>query len=158
MKCFIRLLLLTAVFGFITTGASWSQRSGMGLGIILGEPTGIDGKFWLSGNTAFDAGAAWSFVDHPHFQVQGDFVFHNFNILKRIFEITKGELPLYYGIGARLRIQHENEFGLRFVGGAAYLFDNAPFDIFLEVAPIMNLIPSTELYGSAALGLRFWFK
>lgn len=158
MKCFIRLLLLTAVFGFITTGASWSQRSGFGLGIIAGEPTGIDGKFWLSGNTAFDAAAAWSFVDCTRFQVQGDFVFHNFNVLKRTFEVTKGELPLYYGIGARLRVQHENEFGLRFVGGAAYLVDNAPVDIFLEVAPIMNLAPRTELDLSAAAGIRFWFK
>ncbi|MDP2982554.1 MAG: hypothetical protein Q8O92_04400 [Candidatus Latescibacter sp.] len=158
MKCFIRMLFMTGLLGFLIVSPAWSQKSGFGLGIIAGEPTGIDGKYWLSGSTAIDAGAAWSFVDHPHFQVQGDFVFHNFSVLKRTFEVTKGELPLYYGIGARLRIQHENQFGLRFVGGVSYIFDNAPVDIFLEVAPIMNLIPSTELDLSAAAGIRYWFK
>jgi hypothetical protein len=158
MKSFLRILFMTGILCILITGAAWSQRSGFGLGIIAGEPTGIDGKFWLSGKTAFDGAAAWSFADHPHFEVQGDFVFHNFDVLKRAFEVSEGELPLYYGIGARLRLQHNNEFGVRFVGGVSYIFENAPLDVFLEVAPIMNLVKSTELTASAAIGVRFWFK
>jgi hypothetical protein len=158
MKRFLTLFIFSGLFVIMSVGAGWSQKSGMGLGIIVGEPTGINGKYWLSGNTAVDASAAWSFSEHIHFQIQGDFVFHNFDILKRTFDVTRGELPLYYGIGARLRLDNQDEFGMRFVVGMSYFFPTAPFDLFLEVAPIMNLAPDTELDGSAALGVRFWFK
>lgn len=158
MRRYFKLFILTGFFVLVSIGGAWGQKSGMGLGIIAGEPTGINGKFWLSGNTAIDAAAAWSFADHSHFQLQGDFVFHNFGVLKRTFEVTRGELPLYYGIGARLRLDNQDEFGMRFVVGMAYLFPTAPFDLFLEVAPIMNLAPDTELDGSVAIGFRIWFK
>jgi hypothetical protein len=159
MKKLLCLFGMLIVFILLSNGAAWGQKSGMGFGIILGEPTGIDGKFWLSGRTAFDAAAAWSFANHSHFQVQGDFVFHNYSVLKKAFEVQRGDLPLYYGIGARLRLDpNSNEFGIRFVAGMSYIFPNAPFDIFLEVAPIMDLAPDTELDGSAAVGFRIWLK
>jgi hypothetical protein len=158
MRKFFGLIIMAGLFGILSTSSVWGQKSGMGLGIILGEPTGINGKFWLSNRTAFDAAAAWSFTNHSRFQVQGDFVFHNYSVLKRTFEVTSGDLPLYYGIGARLRLDNQDEFGLRFVAGMAYIFPTAPFDLFFEVAPIMDLAPDTELDGSAAIGFRIWFK
>src|SRR3989339_920951 len=134
------LIVLTVFISILSSNTAWCQKSGAGLGIILGEPTGIDGKFWLSGRTAFDAAAAWSTTNHnrndTRFQIQGDFVFHNFSVLKRTFEVRRGDLPLYYGVGARLRLDHSDDFGIRFVGGMAYIFPRAPFDIFLEIAPI----------------------
>lgn len=163
MKKRIIFFIVAGLFGLLSSGAAWGQKSGAGLGIILGEPTGLNGKFWLSNRTAFDAAIAWSSSrhEHSHFLFQGDFVYHNFRVLKRAFEVSRGDLPLYYGVGARLgsgRYDHDDEFGIRFVAGMAYLFPTAPFDMFVEVAPIMNLIPETELDGSAAVGVRFWFK
>lgn len=158
MKNTFRFCVAAGLLGFLFAGAAMGQKSGAGLGIILGEPTGIDGKFWLSNRTAFDAAVAWSTEGDEHFVFQGDFVFHNFNVLKRAFEVRRGDLPLYYGVGARLRTHRHEEFGIRFVAGLAYIFPTAPFDLFLEVAPIMNLIHETELDGSAAIGFRFWFK
>ncbi len=115
-------------------------------------------KIYLSQRTAFNAAAAWSTTRRERFLFQGDFVFHNFNVLKRAFEVRRGDLPLYYGVGARLRTGRDDTFGVRFVVGMAYIFPSSPFDIFLEVAPIMNLIPATELDGGAAIGFRIWFN
>ena len=158
MKKIGRFMIAAGLFGLLTAGAGWGQRSGAGVGIILGEPTGIDGKFWLSGRTAFDAAVAWSASKHSRLLFQGDFVFHDFRVLKRAFEVRRGDLPLYYGIGARLRTGYDDEFGIRFVAGMAYIFPSAPFDMFLEIAPIMNLVPETEPDASAGLGFRFWFR
>ena len=50
----------------------------MGAGIILGEPTGVSLKYWLTETSALDAGFTWSFVDENAFQIQADYLIHNF--------------------------------------------------------------------------------
>jgi len=67
----------------------------VGLGVIVGEPTGISGKLWLSGKTAIDGAVAWSFDKNAKLQVHGDFLIHKFDLII----VDKGRLPLYYGIG-----------------------------------------------------------
>ena len=51
------LLILAAI---LLCGTASAQDSGFGLGVILGEPTGISGKLWLGGKTAIDGATAWS--------------------------------------------------------------------------------------------------
>lgn len=38
-----------------------AQDHGFGMGIILGEPTGLSAKAWTSNDNAFDFALAWSF-------------------------------------------------------------------------------------------------
>ena len=128
-----------------------------GLGIIMGEPIGFSGKYWTSSNSAIDSAVAWSFVDEPHLHIHADWLHHNWSFLKDAFEVERGELPLYYGIGGRLRFEDESRAGIRFVVGASYIFEDAPFDIFFEIAPIMDLAPKTEVTGNASMGFRYWF-
>ncbi|MCK4431244.1 MAG: hypothetical protein KAW19_08060, partial [Candidatus Aminicenantes bacterium] len=52
------IFILIAVF---SPGNAAAQESGFGLGIILGEPTGISFKNWIGSRTAIDGGVAWSF-------------------------------------------------------------------------------------------------
>jgi hypothetical protein len=132
---------------------SFAQDSGVGLGIIIGEPTGISLKNWLSRSTAFDAAVAWSFEGDDNLHLHLDYLFHNFSV----FNPRNGQLPLYYGIGGRLKFNHKTRFGVRGVIGIDYLFSNAPFDIFLEVVPILDLAPSTDFSFNAALGFRYFF-
>jgi len=40
-----------------------------GLGIILGEPTGITFKYWASDKAAFDGALAWSFSKEDKFHI-----------------------------------------------------------------------------------------
>src|SRR5262245_41316938 len=55
-----------------------AAHDGAGLGIIVGEPTGVSAKIWVGGNTALDAAAAWSFADEGALHLHGDFLAHAF--------------------------------------------------------------------------------
>jgi hypothetical protein len=75
-----------------------SQEQGVGLGLILGEPTGISAKFWMNHKNALDEAFAWSFVHEGALYIHGDCIWHNFKLI----HMNKGKLPFYYGIGGRL--------------------------------------------------------
>ena len=132
-----------------------SQDHGFGAGIIIGEPTGISLKGWLSSTTAIDAGIAWSLVHETSFHIHADYLIHAFSVFE-----TKEKIPLYYGIGGRIKTANHGDarLGVRMVVGVGYMFHNAPVDLFLEMAPILDLAPATELQLNAGFGSRFWFK
>jgi hypothetical protein len=131
-----------------------AQSKGIGLGLIVGEPTGISFKYWTGSTTAFDAALAWSFIDEGAFHIHGDYIFHNM----RLISVPEGTLPFYYGIGVRIKTSNDTRLGVRVPLGLAYLFNNAPIDIFLEVVPILDLTPKTDFSINAALGARYYFN
>jgi hypothetical protein len=145
------LLLLLLLF----SGTMVGQERGFGVGILLGEPSGISMKGWLSSSSAIDAAVAWSFRQDGTFHIHADYLLHAFDVIK-----APEKIPLYYGIGGRLRTgRHEDaHFGLRMVVGVDYLFRDAPIDLFVEVAPILDLAPATEAEVNAGVGARFWFR
>ena len=51
-----------------------------------------------------------------------------------------------------------SRIGVRLVGGICYEMKNAPFDIFAEVAPIVDFAPGTDLSGNGGIGARFYFR
>ncbi len=66
--CPIILLLLAS--------SAMAQDRGFGLGVILGEPTGLSGKYWTSSTNAIDGGLAWSFRHAGFFHVHADYLWH----------------------------------------------------------------------------------
>lgn len=130
-----------------------AQQKKFGLGIILGEPTGLIAKYWTSRTTAFDIAGSWSFVGEDSFHLHADYLFHSFNI----FKVDKGQLPLYYGIGARLSLQDQTRFGIRIPVGLSYMFEKTPIDIFIEIGPVMDVVPATELHILGFIGFRYYF-
>ena len=154
MKTCILSICLSAIFLIIPTRAL-SQREGFGAGIIIGEPTGISLKGWTSADNAIDAGLAWSFERQGSVHIHADYLWHSFHVFQ-----TRELIPLYYGIGGRIETgrREDARVGVRMVIGVAYLSRTAPFDVFLEVAPILDLAPATDLDVNAGLGARFWFR
>jgi len=136
-------LLFTLVVSLFALGI-YAQDSGFGIGVMVGEPTGISAKLWTSRTTAADFGVAWSIDSYLH--LHGDFVMHKFDLIN----VSKGELPVYIGLGARI-------LGVRVPVGLDYHFSSGPFDLFLELVPIMNLTPATEFDFNAAIGFRYFF-
>lgn len=132
-----------------------AQERGFGLGFILGEPTGISGKAWTSSLNAFDFALGYSF-SHKNSRVHlhVDYLFHSL----RPFDSSEKFL-LYYGPGVRLKSRQNDDsiLGIRGVLGLAWIPRNAPVDVFLEVVPILNLIPGTSFNMNAGLGARFYF-
>lgn len=145
------------------------QGSGFGAGLILGEPTGISVKGWLDGEHAIDGALAWSLSHDGAMSLHGDYLFHKMDLI----HVSKGQLPLYFGPGLRLRFWNGNDYwrngheyhdgdggvdlAVRFPVGLAYLFDGAPVDAFVELVPMLNLVPDTWFEFDAAIGGRYWF-
>jgi len=132
---------------------TWAQDRGLGAGIILGEPTGLSGKGWVSRQTAIDVGLAYSFRSKGYFHIHGDYLWH----FPDVIESTE-HIPLYAGIGGRLAVgRGSGIFGVRIPFGVAWWLRTAPIEIFLEAAPILDLAPATELSGNGGIGARFYF-
>ncbi|MDD8014556.1 MAG: hypothetical protein PHX45_02600 [Acidobacteriota bacterium] len=142
-------LLLTASMG--TAGPPESKATG--LGFILGEPTGLMLKSWLSRTTAFDVAAAWSFEDEGAFYVHADYLAHSFGLI----ETKKGRIPLHYGIGGWAKVDHKTRAGFRIPVGLSYLFDKIPLDIFVEVGGMLEVVPKTDFWANAFVGVRYYF-
>jgi hypothetical protein len=121
-----------------------------GIGIIVGEPTGIDAKFFLTGTNAIEAAVAWSLSGKNNLHLQAEYLYHRYDLIK----VEKGQLPLFFGVGGRFifRENAKNIVGVRIPVGLAYEFEGAPFDVFGEIVPIMDLTPDTEfdLEGASA--------
>lgn len=148
--------LITIVCFLLLTFAisdNFAQDRGTGLGIIVGEPTGISVKNWVSRTVAFHAAAAWSFADEDALHLHVDYVYHNFDL----FSPEIGDLALYYGIGGRVKFADDSRLGIRFPVGLDYMFEDQPFDLFVELIPILELAPATDFSLNGALGFRFFF-
>ena len=141
-------------------------ENGLGVGVIVGEPTGVSIKKWIGETRAVDAAAAWSFSENGSFQFHADYLIHNFYLLQP--KDFNGRLPAYFGVGGRIKIKDANEgkvrnekdtlVGIRIPFGISYLFADAPVDLFVEVVPILDVAPDTDLDINAAIGVRYYFR
>ncbi|MCX6168129.1 MAG: hypothetical protein NTX65_02230 [Ignavibacteriales bacterium] len=149
----IVLFLLTAV------NESIAQKRSFGLGVMLGEPSGISAKLWTSDNNAFDFGLGWSVFNNRNdsgnsFHFHMDYLWHSFNAIS-----STERFPLYYGIGGRFRggAGNESTLAVRGVLGIAWLPRDTPIDVFIELAPSLEFTPSTGFALDAAIGARYFF-
>ena len=153
-KCLILTvcLLMSVSFGTATAG---SNSSGFGMGIMLGEPSGLSGKLWSGEKTAFDFGLAWSTGNNSGMALHADYVWHKMDMIN----VDKGALPFYYGIGVRYRNRDNSDdnIGIRVPFGLDYLFAQSAFDVFFEIVPVLDLAPDTDFDINVALGGRYFF-
>lgn len=141
---------LTAV---LACGTVQAQESGFGLGVILGEPTGISGKLWMEKRKAIDGAVAWSFDKESALHLHADLLFHGRNIVK----VEMSKLLFYYGIGGRIKFEDKSKVGVRVPLGLNYIPSEVPLDVFLEIVPLLDLAPSTDFSLNAAIGVRYFF-
>lgn len=150
-----KIAILLFFFVTIYSIPSFSQSKGFGLGVIVGEPTGISAKYWTTSSTALDFGLGYSFEKNSRLHLHADYLFH----VNNLFETTEN-LALYYGPGARLRIVEngDSRLGFRFDVGLVWIPKNAPIDVFIEIAPLLDIIPETDFSFNGGLGVRFFFN
>lgn len=145
--------IITLIIILMITTSLAAQNSGLGVGVIVGEPTGLSFKYWTGESTAYDGAVAWSFGKEDALHLHTDILFHN----PHLIEVSKGSLPVYYGIGAKLKLEDKSKLGVRIPVGIAYQFAKAPFDIFLEIVPLLDLAPATDFGLNGAIGVRYYF-
>jgi len=129
-------------------------RDGIGLGIIVGEPTGASMKYWLDDTIAIDAAVAFSLSDNNPFQFHADYLMHS-----AMSEKNSTTLQSYYGIGARIADENDDDthLGIRIPIGVTYMFRDVPVDLFAEIAPVLDITPDVDLDLNGAVGIRYYF-
>ncbi len=141
---------MVAVFALAVSAVSTAQTS---LGIILGEPSGLTGKQWFGDSAAAEMVVAWSFVSPGALYLHLDYKQHFYQE-----HIDPGMIFVYAGIGPRIYIRGDGvTIGARIPVGIEYRFEGAPLEVFLEVAPGLNIFPETEPSFGGGIGVRFRF-
>ncbi|MBN2754645.1 MAG: hypothetical protein JXR81_07240 [Candidatus Goldbacteria bacterium] len=152
MKKLTAVMLSTVFVLFFAIGAHASKK-GIGLGIVLGNPTGISVKNFLDKNSAVDFMVNWDFYS-AGLGVHAQYLIHKYDV----FKIKEGRLPFYFGIGGFAGLWNGGMWaGAQVPVGLAYEFAGDPIDIFLEVRPGILLFPGMHPNVSGGLGIRYWF-
>ena len=147
--------------------SNFEANKTFGLGLMLGAPTGLSGKYYLGSDRALDFGigvlGGYGRRDGLHLHM--DYLWHPVSLVSD----PAFELPIYFGLGARIFDFNDDDydddgfaFGLRAPLGIAFDFTNTPIDIFFEVALVIDFYSGyrdnvgADLNG--AIGLRYYFQ
>ncbi|MGB0651046.1 MAG: hypothetical protein ACPG3U_03865 [Rhodothermales bacterium] len=152
----MRTLLPLLLIAFWFVPASHAQDE-LGVGVILGEPTGLTAKQWLSSEHAVDAAVAWTFSNDTRIQIHGDYLYHRVHFFNA--DEYEGRIPFYFGMGGRAIFgENDTTVGARFPLGIGKTLDDAPIELFLEIVPILDVVPDTEFDLNGALGVRYYLN
>jgi hypothetical protein len=169
-------LLLVALFA-VDADARRGRRGGgqryvangtFGLGLELGGPTGLNGKYFLSDDGALNFGLgvdgyAYRYRGRDGLHIYLDYLWHPVSLANP----DAFQLPLYIGIGGRLwdfgdRDGDALAFGVRVPIGVAFDFNNVPLDIFIQLTPTLDFyrgyVDSAGFWFDFSVGIRYWFN
>lgn len=151
------ILLICSLFTLTVSASSLAANGPFGVGVVAGEPTGISSKLYLGESRvhALDAGFGWSLTKDHDFSVIADYLYHNYNLI----QVKSGELPVYFGLGGRalFRDGKDDKYGIRVPLGLDYQFAAAPWDIFVEIGPVLNVSPDVNMGFTGGGGFRYFF-
>jgi hypothetical protein len=146
----LAVLLLAGVSGLE------AQSKKLGLGIIVGAPTGFSLKYWTGSGDALQGYVGGGFGG---IAIGADYVFHSnaFNDQRIPFYYGPGAFvgPASYG-GPRYDKNAGLGLGFRFVFGADYVFPDHPFDIAFEMGPALVLSPVVGVGLEGGIAFRFY--
>lgn len=154
--------ILILVTLFLSTSLVQAAGDDFGLGISIGAPTGISMKNWTNQNEAFGGGLSFSSGDY--FLIYADYLFHDRNLLPKRNQFL-AELVPYVGVGGVFSSDSDKDkkasdrtrFGVRIPFGVEWRSSRYPIGVYLEVAPGIDIIPSTDLMFMGVLGIRYYF-
>ena len=135
------------------TADRYNSKPRFGIGLELGAPTGLSGKYFLGGQVAVQGGVGvirqwYRYEDALH--AHAELVWHP-AVIHRSRAVT---IPLHLGVGARLldeegycwdgnswfRCDNDTHLGIRAPIGVSFLLGNVPMDIFVELAMVIDVL------------------
>jgi hypothetical protein len=163
------LIMLVLTLHPATAGADGGP---FGLGLIVGEPTGITGLYELGDTTAIDGAIGLDDFGFDGIYIHADFLF----ILPNLLSGGSVGLRPYLGPGGFLVLGGRDRggnsgsgssgsggggkgsgVGVRVPFGLSLEFRRAPLQIFAEIAPELEVVPDPDFGLGGALGFRYYF-
>lgn len=151
-------------------GPSYVGKRKFGIGLELGEPTGLTGKLFIAPSNAIDFGLGEQY--HHYYGGDGLHVYLDYLWHPAVLTRAEGfDLPFYVGIGGRIwffdydcagRVCTGAEaFGVRVPLGISFDFRRVPLDIFIQAVPTLDFFRDYRhdifLDIDFSVGVRFWF-
>lgn len=146
--------------------SSFSANKTFGLGIMLGAPTGLSGKYYVGPDTAVDFGVGViGGIGRDGLHLHADFLWHPATLVTA----EPFVMPFYLGVGGRLadyeddpdEIDDDSDFNLGVRGPVGLMldFNNVPLDVFFELALIIDFVgyDGVGAYFNGAIGVRYYF-
>ncbi len=157
-------------------GRGFEANKTFGLGLELGEPSGLTGKVFVTKSSAIDFGVGYIYDSYYYgdgVHLYADYLWHPTTITST----PSFELPIYIGAGlrfwnfsycvAKVCTVDGSTFGIRVPFGIAFDFNNVPLDVFIELVPVLDFVRGayydrfhdrSHLGIDLSVGIRFWFK
>lgn len=145
--------VLLAVAIAAMPAVAYADGGPFGLGIILGQPTGITGEYRLGDHNAIDGAIGLDVINNSHtIYIHADYLFVLGNL------IGGGDVGLepYLGPGAWITANGFS-LGVRVPFGLSLDFHRAPLQLFGEVVPGLRLVHDAHLGIGGAIGFRYYF-
>lgn len=165
-----RTLALAALLSTAVARPVHAAGGDFGLGLIIGSPTGISGKYYLEKAHAIDFAAGGTLIGSRGLGVHADYLWHPVVLARE----QAFDLALYAGIGGRL-LDHNRKnrdddlhLGARLPVGVVFDFmkGSIPLDVFVELALVLDYVIDDDEYDdhdtfdvdlNAGLGARYYF-
>ncbi len=151
----LKRVLISASFAFcaLTTHSSFAHAPGkpFGLGVYLGDPSGLSARYWIDQKTAADFALAYALDDY--LILVGDYKYHFEELIQ-----SPHHLHPYAGLGLGVGVGGDDVVvALRIPVGIEWMVGESPFGIFFELVPTVGIAPSTFSTIDGGLGVRYFF-
>jgi hypothetical protein len=153
-------------------GEKYVANGKFGLGLELGVPFGLNGKYFLNDSHALNFGFGYIY-DHYYTDARDggnvylDFLWHPFSITNQ----EAFQLPFFVGVGGRIWNFNGcngcnnggDALGVRVPVGIAFDFNKVPLDIFIQLTFVADLFfnyDRNDRFGphiEGSVGIRYWF-
>lgn len=143
----------------LSLSSAWGETQNMGLGAILGAPTGIAANYKLSDNKSVDGALSFDFSANTKLNFHSTYLLHK----PESIPFNDHKLDWYYGAGARFKlVSHKDKddellVGPRVASGLLWNLSDVPCDFFGQGALGLDIIPRTSAYFNLSLGARYYF-
>lgn len=157
-------------------GGGFVANKTFGLGLELGQPSGLNGKLFIGPSTAIDFGLGYAYEPYYYgdgIHLYGDVLFHPTTLIRA----DAFHMPFYVGVGLRfwdfdycdrnICTYGGSALGVRVPLGIAFDFNRVPLDIFMQLVPVIDFVRGdyydryrdrTYLRIDGSVGIRFWFN
>ena len=146
------------VFTAVGAAAPAAARADLGVGVFVGQPTGLDVKIGLERRTALDVVIGWDRLDDGRVDYAHATFLANLGVARGRsvlvpFRIGVG-VAAYDGAGAfgdevNLAVRAPIELGLR--------FRRTPIELYGELAIKLTLVDGDDVDGDGGVGVRVYF-
>ncbi|MEQ8523259.1 hypothetical protein [Gracilimonas sp.] len=150
----IRTFLLILIIGISTSAYAQESKTAVG-----GYLSGISAKFTISESSAIRTDLGLTLIDFTQIDLTAYYQIYK---TENSLGVESGTLTPYYAPGIRIsyvdagaNVDGDVSYGIEFPLGVEYGFEEAPFEVFIDMGPYLTINPN-QLFGfTGSIGFRY---